>query len=163
MGRWPIRFIEIVRYGSERTLQVLTKKGKYGLKAMVRLAQFPMGQLVPVLDIASTQNIPKKFLDTILCELRNCGFVNSKMGKGGGYTLARPANKISVGDLVRAIDGPLAPLPCASKTHYQPCGDCGDETRCAVRLVMMDAQRALSEVLDNLTLAQMRMAADTRY
>ena len=139
---------------------MLTKKGKYGLKAMVHLAQFPPGRPVPVLDIASTQKIPKKFLDAILCELRNSGFVNSKMGKGGGYTLARSAASISVGDVVRAIDGPLAPLPCASKTRYQPCDDCCDEKRCAVRLVMMDAQRALSEVLDNCSLAQMRQMAD---
>jgi Rrf2 family protein len=139
---------------------VLTKKGKYGLKAMVHLARLPPGRPVPVLDIASTEKIPKKFLDAILCELRNSGFVTSKMGKGGGYTLARTPAMISVGDIVRALDGPLAPLPCASRTRYQSCDDCRDEARCAVRLVMLDAQRALSEVLDNCTLAQMRQMAD---
>ncbi len=86
---------------------------------MVYLARFPPGRPVPVLEIASTQQIPKKFLDAILSELRNTGFVNSKMGKGGGYTLARTASQISVGEMIRAIDGPLAPLPCASKTRYQ--------------------------------------------
>ena len=95
---------------------MLTKKGKYGLKAMVHLAQFSPGRPVPVLEIASTQQIPKKFLDAILSELRNAGFVNSKMGKGGGYMLARTASQISVGEIIRVIDGPLAPLPCASKT-----------------------------------------------
>lgn len=138
---------------------MLTKKGKYGLKAMVHLAQFSPGRPVPVLEIASTQQIPKKFLDAILSELRNAGFVNSKMGKGGGYMLARMASQISVGDIIRVIDGPLAPLPCASKTRYQRCDDCLDETKCAVRLVMLDAQRALSQVLDGCTLAQMRMMA----
>ncbi len=138
---------------------MLTKKGKYGLKAMVYLAQFPPGRPVPVVEIASTQQIPKKFLDAILSELRNAGFVNSKMGKGGGYTLARTAGQISVGEIIRAIDGPLAPLPCASKTRYQQCDDCLDEAKCPVRLVMLDAQRALSRVLDRCTLAQMRMMA----
>ncbi len=135
---------------------MLTKKGKYGLKAMVHLARFAPGRPISVLDIASTEKIPKKFLDAILCELRNSGFVNSKMGKGGGYTLAREPTQISVGDVIRAIDGPLAPIPCASRTRYQPCDDCSDEAHCAVRLVMQDAQRALSEVLDNCTLAEMR-------
>ncbi|HMK89552.1 MAG TPA: Rrf2 family transcriptional regulator [Methylocystis sp.] len=139
---------------------MLTKKGKYGLKAMVHLARFPPGQPTPVLDIASTERIPKKFLDAILCELRNSGFVNSKMGKGGGYTLARAPEDIYVGDIVRAIDGPLAPIPCASKTRYQRCDDCPDEQACSVRLVMMEAQRALSNVLDNCSLAEMRRMAD---
>jgi len=135
---------------------VLTKKGKYGLKAMAHLAQFPPGRPVPVLDIALAEQIPKKFLDAILCELRNSGFVNSRMGKGGGYTLAREAHEISVGDIIRAIDGPLAPIACASRTRYRPCEDCVDEQSCAVRRLMQDAQNALSCVLDNCSLAQMR-------
>jgi Rrf2 family protein len=139
--------------------ELLTKKGKYGLKAMVHLAGAEFGRPVPVLEIAEQQRIPKKFLDAILCELRNGGFVHSKMGKGGGYCLARPAKEIVVGDLVRAIDGPLAPVPCASKTRYRRCDDCVDETTCAVRLVMQNAQQALSEVLDNCSLEQMRALA----
>ena len=140
----------------ERSASVLTKKGKYGLKAMVYLAGFKPGQVVPVMEIATAQSIPKKFLDVILCELKNAGFVNSKMGKGGGYMLASPANEIGVGAIVRAIDGPLAPLPCASKTRYQPCDDCRDEAHCAVRLVMLEAQQAIVNVLDNCTLAEMQ-------
>jgi Rrf2 family protein len=140
---------------SQEAVRVLTKKGKYGLKAMVHLAGSDPGHPVPVLEISERQNIPKKFLDGILCELRNSGFVNSKMGKGGGYSLARPAREITVGDLVRAIDGPLAPLPCASKTRYRRCDDCFDENSCAVRRIMQNAQRALSDVLDNCSLEQM--------
>jgi Rrf2 family protein len=134
---------------------MLTKKGKYGLKAMVHLASAEFGQPVPVLEIAEQQRIPKKFLDGILSELRNAGFVHSKMGKGGGYLLARPAREIMVGDIVRTIDGPLAPVPCASKTRYRRCDDCLDEDVCAVRKVMQNAQRALSEVLDNCSLERM--------
>jgi Rrf2 family protein len=135
---------------------VLTKKGKYGLKAMVHLAQSEYGRPVPVMEISEKQSIPKKFLDAILCELRNAGFVHSKMGKGGGYSLARPASDITVGDLVRAIDGPLAPVPCASKTRYRRCDDCLDENTCAVRRIMQRAQVALSNVLDTCSLQEMR-------
>jgi Rrf2 family protein len=133
---------------------VLTKKGKYGLKAMAHLAQFPPGEFTHVVDIAEEQRIPKRFLNAILFELRSFGFVNSKMGKNGGYTLAREAETITVGEIVRAIDGPLAPIACASKTRYQRCDDCVSETHCPVRLVMVEAQRALSQVLDTCSLAR---------
>ena len=134
---------------------MLTKKGKYGLKAMAHLAQFPPGQFTHVVDIAEEQQIPKRFLNAILFELRSFGFVASKMGKNGGYTLAREAESITVGEIVRAIDGPLAPIACASKTRYQSCDDCTSEEECAVRKIMVEAQRALSEVLDNCSLQQM--------
>ncbi len=139
---------------------MLTNKGKYGLKAMVHLAQYPPGHLVLVTDIACTQRIPKKFLDTILCELKNFGFVESKKGRGGGYRLARSARSIAVGDIIRAIDGPLAPFPCASKTRYRRCDDCPNEAKCAVRRIMQRAQAALSEVLDGCSLAEMREITD---
>jgi Rrf2 family protein len=134
---------------------VLTRKGKYALKAMVRLAHSEPGEPVSVLEISEQERIPKKFLDSILCELRNAGLVHSKMGRSGGYTLARQASEIMVGDVVRLIDGPLAPVPCASKTCYRRCDDCPDEDACVVRRVMQDAQRALSDVLDNCSLAHM--------
>lgn len=135
---------------------MLTKKGKYGLKAMVHLAGYLPGEATLVTDIATTNQIPKKFLDTILGELRNAGFVNSKKGKGGGYTLARPAHEIKVGHIVRVLDGPLAPIQCASATSYRRCDDCTDEKRCGVRLIMLEARNAIADVLDNRTLAEMR-------
>jgi len=137
---------------------MLTKKGKYGLKAMMHLASRPPGEPSLVSEIAEINNIPKKFLDTILGELRNAGFVNSKKGKGGGYTLARPAQNIRVGHIIRVLDGPLAPIQCASKTAYRRCDDCPDEDRCGVRLLMLEAREALATVLDNRTLAEMRAA-----
>jgi Rrf2 family protein len=138
---------------------MLTKKGKYGLKAMIHLAGRPPGEPSLVSEIADANNIPKKFLDTILGELRNAGFVNSKKGKGGGYTLARAAHLIRVGHIIRVLDGPLAPIQCASKTAYRRCDDCDDEERCGVRLIMLEAREALAAVLDNRTLAEMRAAA----
>jgi Rrf2 family protein len=135
---------------------VLTKKGKYGLKAMVHLAGLAPDGLAQVADIARTNSISKKFLDQILTELRHAGLVYSKKGKGGGYALARPPHEIRIGAIVRALDGPLAPLPCASVTAYRPCEDCSDLITCPVRLIMVNARNAIANVLDNLTLAEMR-------
>jgi Rrf2 family protein len=135
---------------------MLTKKAKYGLKALVHLAGIDPGQTALVADIAGANQIPKKFLDAILSELRNAGFVYSKKGKGGGYALARPPEEIAVGNVIRALDGPLAPIQCASKTVYRRCDDCADEKSCAVRLVMLRARDAIASVLDKTSLAQMR-------
>lgn len=134
---------------------MLTRKGKYGLKALVYLASQPAERLAFVGEIARTNNIPKKFLDTILVELRNAGFVQSRKGKEGGYRLARPAEEIMVGHVVRVLDGPLAPFPCASRTRYQPCDDC-DEATCQVRHLMLDVRQAIADVLDRRSLAEMR-------
>lgn len=138
---------------------MLTRKGKYGLKALIYLAHLPAGQLAFVNDIATTNNIPKKFLDAILGELRNAGFVQSRKGRDGGYRLARPATEIKIGHVVRVLDGPLAPIPCASSTRYERCDDC-DEATCQVRHMMLDVRKAIAEVLDNRSLAQMRDAAN---
>lgn len=135
---------------------MLTNKGKYGLKAMLYLAGIPEGTRVGVAEIAEANNIPKKFLDAILAELRNAGFVHSKKGPGGGYTLARSAQEIRIGHVVRVLDGPLAPFPCASRSRYQRCDDCADEARCAVRLTMLEVRDGIAAVLDPLTLAAMR-------
>ena len=135
---------------------VLTKKGKYGLKAMVHLAGLEPNALAQVAEIAKTNSISKKFLDHILTELRHAGLVYSKKGKGGGYALTRPAHEIRVGAIVRALDGPLAPLPCASVTAFRPCDDCSDLKSCSVRLIMVEARNAIANVLDRCTLAEMR-------
>ncbi len=138
---------------------MLTKKGKYGLKALVHLSKMPAGQLAFVGDIAVRNNIPKKFLDAILGELRNAGFVQSRKGKEGGYRLARPATDIKIGHVVRVLDGPLAPIACASRTRYQRCDDC-DEATCQVRHMMLEVRQAIAEVLDNRSLAAMRDVAN---
>jgi Rrf2 family protein len=134
---------------------MLSSKAKYGLKAMVYLARYGGPGPLLIADIASKEHIPKKFLDIILLEMKNRGLLVSKKGKGGGYTLARPASQIRVGDLVRVLDGPLAPVPCVSRTSYRPCGDCHDESSCTVRAVMQDVRDAIAQILDNTTLADM--------
>jgi Rrf2 family protein len=136
---------------------MLTKKGKYGLKALVHLSKMPAGQLAFVGDIAAANNIPKKFLDAILGELRNAGFVQSRKGKEGGYRLAKPATEIKIGHVVRVLDGPLAPISCASRTRYERCEDC-DEATCRVRHIMLEVRQAVANVLDSRSLAAMRDA-----
>jgi Rrf2 family protein len=135
---------------------MLTNKGKYGLKAMTHLAGMPPGQPALVADIAAANSIPKKFLDAILGELRTAGFVHSKKGRGGGYVLARPPQDIRVGDIVRALDGMLAPIGCASKAFYRRCDDCDPTRPCGVQTVMAQARDAISSVLDSRTLSEMR-------
>ncbi len=134
---------------------MLTMKGKYGLKAMVHLAGAPDGRLTLSEEIARSHSISKKFLDAILGELRNAGFVHARKGRGGGYALSRAASDIRVGHVLRVLDGPLAPIPCASRTAYRRCDDCRDEEACAVRLVMLEVRNAISAVLDNRTLAEL--------
>jgi len=134
---------------------MLTAKGKYGLKALVHLAALDPGETAQASDIAKCNNIPKKFLDAILGDLRNAGVVQSKKGPGGGYALARKAAAIKVGNVIRALDGPLAPIACASRTAYQPCRDCKDVKACTVRLTMAKVRDAMSEILDTMTIADM--------
>jgi Rrf2 family protein len=135
---------------------LLTNTGKYGLKAMVYLAGLEPDEIAQVPAIAESNGIPKKFLDQILSELRKAGLVYSKKGKAGGYALAKPAGGISVGQIVRVLDGPFAPIRCSSVTAYRACGDCGDEESCPVRLIMAEARNALSAVLDSRSLEEMR-------
>ncbi|HEX4181894.1 MAG TPA: Rrf2 family transcriptional regulator [Caulobacteraceae bacterium] len=139
---------------------MLTKKAKYGLKAMVHLAELPPGEGVSIGDIAEANALPRKFLEAILLDLRNAGFVRSRKGRGGGYTLARAPSDIRVGDIIRALDGPLAPIPCASRTAYVACDDCPDLNGCSVRMIMQNVRDAMADILDHTSLAQMRDRAN---
>ena len=128
---------------------------------MVYLAGCAPGTPCLVTEIATINNIPKKFLDSILGELRNAGMVHSKKGRGGGYVLAKPASDIMIGQIIRALDGPLAPIPCASRIFYRRCDDCATEAKCTVRLMMIEVRNAIADVLDHRSLAEMRELNDT--
>ncbi len=141
---------------------MLTAKGKYGLKALVHLSSLPYGETAQSSEIAEANNIPKKFLDAILGDLRNAGIVHSKKGPGGGYMLARTPSEIRVGHAIRTLDGPLAPIACASRSAYQPCQDCEDVKACTVRLTMVKVRDAMAEILDRLTLADMLALDDSQ-
>ncbi len=107
------------------------------------------------LEIAEEYNIPKKFLDVILGDLRRAGVVLSKKGPGGGYMLARAPSNIRIGQIIRMIDGPLAPLACASRTAFKPCRDCRDVKTCTIRLAMTRVRDAMSEILDRMSVADL--------
>lgn len=132
---------------------MLSQKAKYALKALLALAALSEGELLQGGEIAEQHRIPKKFLDLILLELRKHGLVESARGKRGGYALARPADEITIGRIIRAVDGPLAPIACASVTAYRRCPDCDNEKTCAVRRLMRDVRDAASGILDHVSLA----------
>ena len=132
---------------------MLSMKAKYGLRALLYLAKHEGEGLVLISDLAEKENIPKKFLELILLDLKNHGILQSKKGKGGGYSLGRKPAAIKLGRVIRLLDGPLAPLPCVSQTAYAPCDECEDEKTCGIRLVMRDVRDAIANILDNTTLA----------
>jgi Rrf2 family protein len=132
---------------------LLSRRSKYGLKALLGLAQESGRGPVLVSELAEREAIPRKFLEAILLDLNRHGLVQSKKGKGGGYFLRRPASEITFGDAVRALEGPLALVPCVSQTAYERCVDCVDEKTCGVRLAMGEVRDATARILDRMTLA----------
>ncbi|MDE1150274.1 MAG: Rrf2 family transcriptional regulator [Azospirillaceae bacterium] len=141
---------------------MLSNKAKYGLKALIYLAENADGPASLISDIAEKNQLPKKFLDAILLELRKHGILNSKKGPGGGYSLARPANTIMVGQVIRILDGPIAPIACASRGSFKPCEDCTDVRNCAIRAVMLDVRDAMADILDQTSIADMQRKSDDR-
>jgi Rrf2 family protein len=131
---------------------LLSQKCKYALQALLVLAREPTDELLLVSEIAERENLPKKFLEAILLELNRNGLVRSRRGRGGGYALAKPADLISFGQVVRIMDGPLAPLSCVSVKFYRRCEDCKDEQTCEIRKVMRRVRNAIAEQLDGTSL-----------
>src|SRR3954470_3167840 len=134
---------------------MITMKAKYAIKALARLALAPPGEPVLIADIAEAEAIPKKFLEAILAELKQHGFVRSRKGRGGGYLLARSPDTITLASIVRVLDGPIAPVPCLSRTAYRRCEGCKDEATCGVRLALREAHAASVAVLEATTVADM--------
>jgi len=140
---------------------MLSKKAKYGLKALLLLAQhYEQGPLI-IAEIAQQEAIPKKFLELILLELKKQGLLHSKKGKGGGYTLAKTPHMIKMGTIIRILDGPLAPLPCVSVTAYAKCQECKDEKTCGIRIVMKDVRDSIALILDSTSLADVLKRVNT--
>ncbi len=134
---------------------MLSKKAKYALKALFALAQDNVNgqKSMLIAEIAKQERIPKKFLEAILLDLKNDGILYSKRGKTGGYALRKTPDQISVGQVIRVIDGPLALIPCASQSAFVPCDECIDVETCAIRLTMRKVRDATAAILDNTTLA----------
>jgi Rrf2 family protein len=132
---------------------MLSQKAKYALRALLVLAARKDDEPVHIADIATSENISRKFLEATLLELRKHGVLVSRRGQHGGYRLARRADEISFGEVIRIIDGPLAPLPCASVTAFRLCSDCPNPNDCSIRWLMQKVRDATAGVLDECTLA----------
>ncbi len=132
---------------------ILSKKAKYALRALLLLAKEHGSGPVLISEMAQRESIPKKFLELILLDLKNQGVLQSKKGKGGGYFLGKTPEAITLGQVIRALDGPLAPLPCVSQTAYMKCEECTEETTCGIRIVMKEVRDATARILDHTSLA----------
>jgi len=132
----------------------ISKRGEYALRTLIDLgiAEQAGRTLLQVSELADKEKLPLKFLEQVMNGLRGGGFVKSERGKYGGYRLGKPARSITIGSVVRAIDGPLAPISCVSQTAYEPCS-CPDETHCGLRMLMLDVRNAIAGILDRYTLA----------
>ena len=142
---------------------MLSNKARYALQAMMLLAQHHDHGYVLISDLAQQGKMPKKFLESILLSLKNRGLLRSRKGKGGGYVLSRPPSEVTVGEVVRLIDGPLAPIPCVSVTAYGRCDGCVDEQMCGVRLVMKEVRDAIADILDGTTFADVLARLPRQY
>lgn len=141
---------------------MITQKMKYALKALLVLADEaarPMPQPLTIEEIARRASTPKRFLEHILLEIRNAGVLASTRGRAGGYSLVKPPAEVALSDLLRLIDGPIAPLPCLSRRAYQRCEDCSDEASCRIRKVFAEVFWSYLVLLDSLTLDDMLRAA----
>jgi len=134
-------------------MRQLSKRTQYSLRALYALARCWGQGPVLIARLSEEESIPKKFLEQILLSLKSSGLVESKKGKGGGYTLVRPPDKITIADVIRLMEGPLAPLPCASETRFRKCDECVDIKTCGTRIVMREVRDAISSILDSTTLA----------
>ena len=132
---------------------MLSRRSKYGLKALLALAREPHGEPVLIADLAERDALPRKFLEAILLDLKRHGIVDSRKGRGGGYALRRRPDEITFGEVIRVLEGPLALVPCVSQTAYSRCVECVDEPTCGVRLAMQEVRDATAHILDGTTLA----------
>ncbi len=132
---------------------MLSKKTKYGLKALTYIARKKCDHPVQISEIAKNENISQKFLESILLTLRKNGFLGSKKGKGGGYYLIREPKDIVMASVIRVLEGPIAMLPCVSLNFYEKCDDCPDEDSCTVHSLMIEVRDNTLKVLENKTLA----------
>lgn len=132
---------------------MISKKTKYGLKALSYLAKKEPNVPISILEVATTQNISQKFLEAILLDLKKRGFLGSKKGKGGGYYLLKPAKEISVASVFRALEGPIAWLPCVSLNYYEKCNDCTSEETCDLNRMMVQVRDNILAVVENKSIA----------
>ncbi len=134
---------------------MITQKTKYALKSLMALGALEKGEALTIEEVAQRSGAPKRFLEHILLEMRRAGFLGAKRGRSGGYFLIREPGKISLGEILQQIDGPIAPLPCLSRRAYQKCDDCTDEETCQLRRVFSDVFYSYLLLIESLTLADL--------
>jgi Rrf2 family protein len=133
----------------------LSRRGEYALKALMELASRDLSAGTTTGDIARKAQIPESFLNQIMLTLKNSGILRSRRGSGGGYVLNRAPEAITIGEVARLMDGPLAPIPCASVTAYEPCPSCPEPETCNLRILMRSVRDAVADILDQTTLADL--------
>jgi Rrf2 family protein len=145
-----------LRYSSKQLeMRTISKRTQYGLKAILALGSRYGEGPVLISTLSKEQSIPIKFLELILLDLKGHGLLDSKKGKGGGYHLSRPPSTVTIGSLMRMLEGPLAALPCASETAFHPCEECDDVESCGTRIIMRQVRDATADILDRTTLADL--------
>ncbi len=143
-----------------RPVRNLSKRTQYSLRALYALARhYGRGPML-IEQLSRDEAIPKKFLEQILLGMKSTGIVASRKGKGGGYSLAHSPDSVTMGSVIRMIEGPLAPLPCASETRFRKCDECPDVDTCGTQMVMRDVRNAMAEILDRTTLAMVCARVD---
>ena len=127
---------------------MLSNRTKYAIKALLYIYRDNTEAPVHIVDIAKSENIPQKFLELIMLDLKKTGAIDSKRGKGGGYFLSEDPDRVMIGTIIRSFEGPLALLPCASASNYKKCKDCNDEDLCALRHLMMEVREKTAHIID---------------
>jgi Rrf2 family protein len=145
-----INSLQIILFTSMK----LSVRGEYALRALVVLGLNHGPSVVPIQSISKLQNIPKRFLEQILNDLKSAGILESKRGMAGGYRLKRPPDQITLAEVIRFIEGPLAPVSCVSERFYEKCS-CPDEGKCGIRSVMQEVRGAIVKILEEVTVAQL--------
>jgi Rrf2 family protein len=133
---------------------MLSKKAKYAINALVKLAREYEKGPVLIKDISRSENIPQKFLEAILRELKSTGILSSKMGKGGGYYLIKDPEEVNLASVVRLFDGAIGMLPCVTYLYYEPCDECKDEETCGIRSIFKEVRDETVNLLKKATLAE---------
>jgi Rrf2 family protein len=144
-------------------MRQLSKRTQYGLRALYALAREYQHGPVLITRLSQQESIPQKFLEQILLNLKATGLVSSKRGKGGGYFLAQPPEEVTLASVIRLMEGPIAPLPCASETQFRKCDECPDIETCGTRIVMKDVRDAMAKILEGTTLATVCRRVDQAH
>jgi Rrf2 family protein len=141
-------------------MRTLSKRTQYALRALYALARQTPEHPLLIAELSQSEDIPRKFLEQILLQLKQQGLVDSRRGRNGGYFLTQASDSIKIGAIIRALDGPLAPLPCASESKFRKCEECPDIRFCGTRLIMREVRDATSAILDHTTLADVNRKVD---